>query len=247
MVLLLIDIGNSRLKWAEKRDQTIEPGSAFLLEEHSFEHQLKRAWKSIAKPARVLVANVAGEQYLHRLIRWVYIRWQLDVEPVRSQVQAFGVTNAYSQAETLGVDRWLALIAARHHFSLPACIIDYGTAATVDVLDQQGNHLGGIIMPGLRLMQTTLVQSTHAIEHGIDNGFQVLASDTASAVHSGAIQALLGMTERLIHHARTVSDKEVTVIITGGDAETVAHWMTDTHQVCPGLVLQGLAVVANHE
>lgn len=243
---LLVDIGNSRLKWAEKQHDRISASSAFILQESSFYDELEQGWGRLDAPVRVLVANVAKSNYINTLADWVQAHWQLDIEQIQSQAQAFGVTNGYKQPLLLGIDRWLALIAARYHFQLPACIIDCGTAATVDVLDQHGIHLGGVIAPGLRLMQDALIHSTQAIEESIRSEFQVLATDTDAAVNSGAVQALVGMAERLIQHAQQQSGRDITVIFTGGDAETVAQFLPDTIHISPDLILHGLAVIADN-
>ena len=74
------------------------------------------------------------------------------------------MTSGYRDPERLGVDRWLALIAARERSKQPTVIVDAGSACTIDLLDSEGRHLGGYILPGLTAMGEALVRGTHQIQ-----------------------------------------------------------------------------------
>ncbi|MBI5450466.1 MAG: type III pantothenate kinase, partial [Gammaproteobacteria bacterium] len=155
MKTLLIDAGNSHLKWAWLTRQGMIQDAATAAYDASTTQVLDAAWLDMLPPQRVLVASVVP-RFTTELTRWLAERWGCPVECVQSQAQGFGVTSGYQQPATLGVDRWLAMIAARD-YGEEVCIYDCGTALTIDVLIQ-GRHQGGLIFPGSRLLQRSLWQ-----------------------------------------------------------------------------------------
>jgi type III pantothenate kinase len=127
---LLIDIGNSRIKWT-----TLDSGR--FTESHSFDRKktgiktsFTNEWKELIDIDSIFVSNVGGDKVAEHLTDWSEKKWQLTPKFITSEQKRFGVTNAYQQADKLGVDRWLALIAARQHARQATCIIDCGTAIT---------------------------------------------------------------------------------------------------------------------
>lgn len=160
----------------------------------------------------------------------------------------FGVINGYQQPELLGVDRWLALIAVRHHHPLPAVIVDFGTALTLDVLDGDGRHRGGLICPGLNLMYQSLGNGTAgiAIDGEKIEGDSILGQSTRTAVRLGIHHAVLGMIERVMHKLQK-EWPQLHVILTGGDADEVALRLSAPVHRVPDLVLKGLAVVSQQQ
>ncbi len=243
---LLIDSGNSRLKWAcilegEFRSHPPQPGGRPLSG-----LDLDRIWGGLKPlPRQVWIANVAGDEVARMLTDWIESRWQLSPQFVVSQPEGYGVTNAYSDPSRLGVDRWLALIGARHHHPLPACIVDCGTALTVDVLDSEGCHRGGVICPGLRLMSQSLGTETAGIGLLELDLFTtgILADNTVNAVGFGIRHAVIGVIEqvtRLLAHELP----GLHLILTGGDATEIASFFSGKSKIVPDLVLQGLAVVS---
>jgi type III pantothenate kinase len=242
--ILLVDSGNSRLKWALYRHYLV-PGPA-LASRPLREEALEALWGALAAPARVLIANVAGKEVAEVLCAFIRSRWSLEPEFVRSQASGFGVVSGYLEPKTLGVDRWLGLVAARNRYFLPSLIADCGTALTLDVIDEAGRHKGGLICPGLKLMAETLVHQTSGIRLAEGSGFGSLGDSTSAAVHLGARQAALGVIERTFRRQQKLHPK-LSLLLTGGDAEALlpelevqAHWV-------PDLVLEGLAVISRGE
>lgn len=161
---LLVDIGNSRLKWATTAPDGLVVGAA--IENHALtEARLAEAWGRLSKPPDRLAISCVSAARLAEIVCLAAVRlWPaITVFEAKSEAQAFGVTNAYLQPEKLGVDRWLALLAARRHHASPVCIADCGTAITLDLLDEHGRHLGGMISPGLELMRKSLSAGTAAL------------------------------------------------------------------------------------
>lgn len=171
-------------------------------------------------------------------------------EFIIAQHSAFGVSNGYSEPHKLGPDRWAALIAA-HHAQLGAtCIVDCGTALTIDVLTADGKHLGGLIMPGLNLMRSALFFHTHALPCKMnletETDIASLARDTQAGIRSGTLYAVVATIERVI--ADIASDRKLrTRVITGGDAEHIAPRLAGHYRHEPDLVLQGLAIIAGDD
>lgn len=241
---LLLDSGNSRLKWATLKGGGIAAGPPLVTAGRIIEADLDRVFAGLTPPRRVWIANVAGEAVTAKLRAWIYSRWQLEPHFVRPQACGFGVINGYRRPETLGVDRWLALIAVRNRYSLPALIADCGTALTLDAMDEAGRHLGGLICPGLALMAEALAKKTAGIRHGAWHGqAKALGDHTAAAVHLGARQAALGLIERTFQQQQKVYP-HISLILTGGDAAELAPRLQVPAQLKPDLVLEGLAVVS---
>lgn len=243
MAVLLIDVGNSRIKWALSR-------AGKLTGHGSAEHaglvpvELNQLEEP---PVRIIVANVAGEAYGQRLNDWAQSQWQLEVEFVAVEPGYGDIEIAYTDPGKFGVDRWLALIAARALAPADVAVIDVGTALTVDVLSAQGQHLGGIIAPGLGLMQQSLQQKTAAIQSGPNSQESpksiVLGTDTATGVASGCLYAVTGAIEHLLAKLEAQTSSRPSVIISGGAAEAVQAELTIESQHVPDLVLQGMQIL----
>jgi len=246
MADLLIDIGNSRIKWAlSHAGKLFAHGAA----EHAgtVPAEIDQAWLVVEPPVRVIAANVAGEVYAQVLNDWVQGQWQLEVEFVVVDPDCNEIALAYPDASKFGVDRWLALIAARGLSSADVVVIDAGTAVTVDILSAHGQHLGGIIVPGLRLMRQSLQQKSSAIQQGLSTLTKVkpalLGSDTASGIANGGLYAVAGAIEHLLARVEKQTGARPSVIISGGDAEVVRAELTIKSQYVPDLVLLGMQIL----
>ena len=138
------------------------------------------------------------------------------------------------------MDRWLALLALHGDDRGPALVLDCGTAVTLDAIDDAGHHLGGLILPGLRMMWHCLFAGTRIPPLAFREYAEMLGQDTDQCVAGGALQAVVGMTERI--HRRWKSDLgvEPKIILTGSDAEKVGGQLELSHEYRPDLVLQGL-------
>lgn len=236
---LLIDMGNTRLKWAIAKAGQIMAGLP-LVNSRINRDELVGLWENIPHPSRIVVSCVSANQLLELVQSVVLDLWpDVDIILVKSQAQAFGVTNAYRQPEMLGVDRWLALIAVWQQFQSPACIVDCGTAITVDLIDADGRHQGGLISPGLTLMKKSLGQGTGALPFSEISHTFALADYTEAAIYSGTLMAALG----LIEHVLATQPKNVKLILTGGDAELIAGKLGISSIVEPDLVLHGLLCI----
>lgn len=242
---LLIDLGNSRLKWALQAPGFWRTEAAALDDEMPL--LLDSLWRDMDAPRRVVVCSVSRPQRLRALEQWVQTRWSVAPQIVRTQTEQLGVKNLYRQPEQLGADRWMALIGARGLTSSAACVVDCGTAVTVDALAAHGEFLGGVVFPGLRLLRDGLVQGTAGINVTGGNAGDCLARSTADGVAAGTLFGLAGAVERLIHEYRQVLGESMQVLLTGGDAPLLAARLRVAHTPVPDLVLKGLARIADSQ
>jgi len=163
-MILLIDIGNTRIKWAELEAGQLSPQRALAHSTVDHRKLFEDMLGSLSSPERVLIANVGGRAIEAACIGAIRERWTVEPEVIVSSAQAAGVTNAYREPHKLGVDRWLAVIAAHARVNGPACVVGVGTAMTIDGVDGSGRHLGGAIVPGPQLMIESLLKGTSDID-----------------------------------------------------------------------------------
>lgn len=169
-----------------------------------------------------------------------------DLQFAHSEKQACGITNSYRQPRRMGVDRWVAMIGAWAEVQAACVIVDAGTAVTIDVLDDEGQHLGGQIFPGVVLMTSVLASQTSDISPVLPrrtaqaSGMSMFASSTSRAVEQGSINAVVGAIERALW---TLDDNGYApeVFLTGGDASRILGSLDEEALHRPNLVLQGLA------
>lgn len=247
-MILLADIGNTRMKWSLWEDGVHTRTGAVAHEPALFARNLDAQWRGIAAPERVLVSNVVGTKIADALYDWVQKRWQLHTEFARAQKEGHGVTNCYVRPDRLGVDRWLAMIAARRAITgTPVCVIDCGTAITADVFDAAGQHRGGLIAPGLVAMCSALTRDTAGIgatQQDLAAPEVWLATDTQSGVLAGTRLAAAAFIDRVMMDAQRQLNAPVSGVITGGDALALLPLLRTTLRHEPYLVLDGLAVFA---
>ncbi|MGB5178677.1 MAG: type III pantothenate kinase [Gammaproteobacteria bacterium] len=242
---LLVDVGNSAVKWALAGEDGIISGHRFVHRDRDIAGQLTLSWAALQRPTAVFVVNVAGTAMAHILTAWSRQHWSLVPEYVSTGSAACGVTNAYTVAGTLGVDRWAALIGARHQSRAAVCVIDCGTAITLDLLAASGQHLGGLILPGIEMLKQVIREDTAGVRPSADDPLATLfATDTGAAVHGGAVYMAVAAIDRIITDMVATQEQEFEVLITGGDAGTILTLLARPAHHDPELVLKGLAILA---
>jgi type III pantothenate kinase len=243
--ILVIDVGNSRLKWALRGPKGWTARGAVANQDIG--SLAVRDWQNVERPTRAIGVNVAGEAARVR-VEGLLARWRLPIEWLVAGTQAGGVTNRYQTPAHLGADRWAALVAARRRAvaaneSAPrACVVvNAGTAVTIDALDAEGVFRGGSILPGVQLMLRALADNTAALR--VPPGeFHDFPTTTPDAVYSGAVQAVCGAIERM--RARLAPDVTVTCYVSGGGAHHLAPQLAAPVEVVDNLVLEGVLVLA---
>ncbi len=241
---LFADIGNSRIKWElRKQRECIRSGEITHRDEDWF-RLLDREWQDLPQPQAVWIASVAKPTTVTQVSAWCQAHWHIQAHFVRPVASAAGVCNAYAVPEKLGVDRWLTLVAARHMYSKAVCIADCGTAVTLDAMNAQGQHLGGIIVPGIALMQSTVCTNTDQVRDAGGSALNPFARSTEDGLAAGAYLAISSAIDRFTDRVRQL-DPDATCLLTGGDAGAVAPFLQTSFQHVPNLVLAGLVELAN--
>jgi len=243
--MFLIDIGNSRIKWSfHINGKFVKKGEAQYQKE--LEQQLSDAWGEVRAPEKVFIANVAAPKILKIVTTWISTQWKIDAIVITTTPECRGVTNAYLEPEKLGVDRWLAMLAAYKICGKETLMIDCGSALTIDALSATGEHLGGLILPGMQMMKKSLIKGASGVKIKNDPSEHValFARDTEGAVIGGALYAMVAVIDRIVVDVRDSLGANVALVITGGDVPALKPLLAYKFQHEPDLVLQGLAMVA---
>jgi type III pantothenate kinase len=244
--MLVADLGNTRLKWASVKDDGELSGHGAV--EHAttgLAQALEGGWGRLRKPSRLVVANVAGATAAGVLTGWAVGRWGVTPEVVVAREAAAGVRNAYPEPERLGADRWAALVGAWALCRGAACVVDCGSAVTADALSAEGDHLGGLILPGLALMRRSLLEGTAGVRPVGEADVALLARNTAGAVAAGTLYALVAAIDRIATDLTAELGGRMETILTGGDAARLLPLLGRRWSHVPDLVLRGLAVLAD--
>ena len=238
---LLVDIGNSRVKWAYS-------DGAQLHEFGAHEHRGAGDFAYIAHsgadaPTRVVAVSTVP-MLASAFTQALRARWGVDVEWIAAQAAGFGIVNRYTEPARLGADRWALLVGARRHVAGAVCAIDCGTALTFNVLDADGHFLGGAIMPGLSSQLACLQARTAGVQVGAGRAHDVLARNTEDAVAAGIAVGSAGAVARIVGDYRARVDTALRVLVTGGDAARLQDHLDIEAESVPDLVLRGLAYIA---
>jgi type III pantothenate kinase len=150
-MILVIDVGNTRLKWAWLTTTGLSDQQAIVHREAKPGIWRAALFDSGQKPTRVLASNVAGPIMAKTLTQLAKKKFDVDIEFVTAGQEFQGLTNGYLDPKLLGADRWLALIGAWTLARSALCVVDAGTAVKVDSVDANGQHLGGLIVPGIHM------------------------------------------------------------------------------------------------
>jgi type III pantothenate kinase len=232
---LLVDLGNSRAKLAWVSSP---PSIDFLAAAESLPDVLARVNET---PNRIWLSSVGEHARTDELCQLLQARWDTSIERVDVPRFQHHLATRYDPGQ-LGVDRWLALLACVDLSPGPALVVDAGTAITLDLLDTSGEHVGGYILPGLKMAESALLEGTAIrLPDGNREDFSEMgATNTASAIHQGTTLSVVALIERLSdrlgEHGR--------LYVGGGDAHRLSELLTIPHDKVDHLVLRGLARLA---
>lgn len=244
---LLIDIGNTRIKWARLDERGLGAASAAVHASWSREQARAQLTGSLERPERVLVSNVGGTRIGELVSDVIGEVWGIRAEFLQSTAVARGVRNAYPEPDKLGVDRMMAMIGAHAMYPRLVCVASVGTAMTVDAVDARGQHLGGLIVPGPDLMISSLLKNTSDIAVRAQQGnvgAGLFADNTLGGITQGAAHALASLIDRSVATLQRAFGETPTLLLTGGASERVAPLIEARGEIVPDLVLRGLAVLS---
>jgi len=243
---LLIDIGNTRIKWAAWTDGRLSRQEATVHAKWTpmdFQRQVLQSARGVE---RILVVSVASDAVNSTVSEVALRTLKLTPEFFVSSRVVGGVTTRYFDPWRLGVDRFAAVIGAHARAkNRPVCVIDVGTAMTIDLVDGKGVHRGGAIVPGPELMVRGLLKNTSGIEvraQGGASGRGLFARETSAAIEQGAAYAVAAVVDRAVIEARKTLRITPLVYLTGGAAKQIHPLMQVKPVSIPDLVLRGLAV-----
>ena len=242
-MILLLDIGNTRIKWARLEGGNLGAQQAHVHLEEDLGPVLQRVFDG-PTPERVVASNVAGPLVGAAIRELCEDRYGKRPDILIPAPEACGVKNGYKDPARLGADRWAAVIGAYNNGGGPVCVVDAGTAITVDAVDAKGSHLGGLIAPGPQTMRRALAGATASLRDGGEGEFALLCHETRSAISSGGWHTAAGFLERIHHLVGKELGAKTRFLLTGGDAERLGDLVPGKFTLAPALVLQGLAVVA---
>ena len=243
--ILVVDVGNSRMKWALVSElgyvaQGIVPnaeiGTLSL-----------RDWQNLPRPARALGVNVAGEAARVR-VEGQLARWRVAMEWLVATERACGVINRYTQPSQLGADRWASCVAARLRANAadetprPIIVVNAGTAVTIDSIDADGVFRGGMILPNMRLMLRSLAESTSGLKVP-PGGFHEFPTNNADGLYTGALHAVCGAVE-LARARVSTQGMPVRCYLAGGAASEIGPHLAAPVELVDHLVLEGVLAIA---
>jgi type III pantothenate kinase len=247
--VLLIDIGNTRIKWARFDGKRVGRQRAAVHSGWGGEDYARRVIGSGRALDRILVVSVAGSR-VDRSLALAARRTRAPApEFVMSRRRAGGVTSGYLEPWRWGVDRFVAAIGA-HHFARgrAVCVVGVGTAMTLDLVDAKGRHRGGAIIPAPTLMVDSLLRNTDGIRRraqgGARGGDSLFGRSTRAALVQGSRYAAAALIDRAVGEARTlIGGRAPLVVLTGGGAPSLQTLVRSTCVSVPDLVLRGLAAL----
>ena len=249
MTFLAIDIGNTRLKWAQY--DTPRPGARLLAQGAEFLENIDRLadgpWAALTPPAAMLGCVVAGDAARRRVEEQMEL-WDVSPQWVVASESEAGLTNGYDFPTRLGADRWVAMIGAWHRMRSqgPACptvVAMVGTAVTVEAIDPSGRFLGGLILPGHGIMLRALESGTAGL-HVPTGEVRDFPTNTSDALTSGGTYAISGAMDRMVDSLRRHCGVEPRCFMTGGAGWKMAPSLTTPFELVDNLIFDGLLEMA---
>jgi type III pantothenate kinase len=240
---LFIDRGNTALKW-----QVFEDG---VLRDTGVANKNLPLGEALGQLSglnysTIFVSSVGEDDFCTNLRRWAADQGHASLVFFKSVAQACGVTNAYTEPSQLGVDRWLAMIAAHNKYPGMLCVVDSGTALTMDFISNEGLHLGGFIVPGAELMKSSLLHNTQKITLQVTQPSGQLGKNTTAAVSLGIQQMLKAFVLQQLAEMEIKHQQKITLIMTGGHAEELAKDLSIAGWIENDLVFQGMRILTEH-
>ncbi|MFV2060462.1 MAG: type III pantothenate kinase [Gammaproteobacteria bacterium] len=243
---LLVDIGNSNIKWSFSNGAELDHVQTFLYTQDTLVSLLTSNLKSDKRlPAieKIIVCCVASEDIKSIFTTWIEKNTLKIPDYIESSYDAYGVKNAYKNVTNLGNDRWLLLLYVHHFYKTDVCVIDCGTAVTIDVVLESGQHQGGLIAPGYMSQISALQLKTNIINnHQYVNQKKIplLQNDTDLCIEQGCRQMLLGFIKTVVSQLKQQYGDTLQVVLTGGDSNSLASDLPSEWHYEPELLFYGL-------
>jgi type III pantothenate kinase len=251
MTFLAIDVGNTRLKWAQYDAPAV--GAKLLAHGAVFLENIDRLaeddWKDIPEPSAMLGCVVAGDAIKRRVAEQMGLLWDVTPRWAHASAQEAGLSNGYDHPGRLGADRWVAMIGAHHRLlrrgtQKPCVVVMVGTAVTVEAIDASGKFLGGIILPGHGIMLRALESGTAGL-HVPTGEVRDFPTNTSDALTSGGTFAIAGAVQRMVDNVTRHCGQAPECIMTGGAGWKMAPSMSVNVELVESLIFEGLLEIAS--
>lgn len=246
-MIVLVDIGNTRIKWAVfdyndiiYTDSKVHSDISNINTESKFFSKIINSWQEF-NPKRILIASVLSSDINNVLNAEIDNILSIEPEYITVNKSFKKLKNGYTKYQQLGVDRWLNLIGAYNSYNIlenkqAFCVIDCGSALTVDAVDNTAKHIGGFIVPGLNMLEKSLLSKTSLIKNNIDKAKKLakprknnyfLANNTAHGVAGGINYLIMSYLDRIIDDLSSILGDDYKIFITGGDADKIHMMLTN--------------------
>jgi type III pantothenate kinase len=249
MTFFAIDIGNTRLKWAQY--ESARPGARQLAHGAEFLDNIDKladgVWSTLAAPTHMLGCVVAGEAVKRQVEEQLEL-WNIDPQWVVASTAEAGLTNNYDHPTRLGADRWVAMIGAWHRMlalgpARPIVVAMVGTAVTIEAIDTGGHFLGGLILPGHGIMLRALESGTAGL-HVPTGEVRDFPTNTSDALTSGGTYAIAGAMDHMVRTLRSRCGAEPRCFMTGGAGWKMAPSLSTPFELVDNLIFDGLLQMA---
>ena len=233
-MILDIDIGNSYTKWRLTDGAVVYRSGSQTTQSISNGLELPPGVPIL----RVRLSSVVSDSLQGDLVAQMKSQFNAEVAVAKVSSSAAGVTCGYDDPSSLGIDRWLGMMASYSRYQASVLVVDAGSAMTLDLVTAEGRHIGGYILPGLTLMRDALWGGTDRVKVDADatSGGIYPAQDTAAAVNQGSLLASIAVIEKLLVQYQS------NLVVTGGDAKQLLPYLKGKVDYQPNLVLDGLAL-----
>ncbi len=236
---LQIDVGNSSVKWRLKEDGAVSASGSYLPGDDSSRDALLGCTDRLTD---IWISSVAAPTVESELATLLFNRWQRVPWFAKTVARIGDLRNSYEDPSRMGVDRWLAMLGAWERERGRLCVVDAGSALTIDIVDATGQHEGGYIIPGPLLMERALLLDTDRVRFEEDIDYALTpGTSTAQAVRHGIALAQAGAVALALHRAGDIS---MTLLFCGGGGEALMQMLGRGGQWLPELVFEGLEVMA---
>jgi type III pantothenate kinase len=236
---LQLDVGNSSAKW-----RLVDGGEVLARGRYMPGDEVSRAQLCALSPVPqgIWISSVAAEAAELALMELLTAQWQVKPWFARTQAQTAGLINSYEHPERMGVDRWLAMLGARARSSARLCVVDVGSALTIDLVDENNVHEGGYIIPGPHLMERALLLDTDRVRFEEQVDFALTPGvSTAEAVRHGIALAQAGALALALDEG---PEAQTQLFFCGGGGELLMKLLNRGGIFVPDLVFEGLEVMA---
>tara|TARA_Y100001935_G_scaffold255633_1_gene270259 strand:+ start:2958 stop:3677 length:720 start_codon:yes stop_codon:yes gene_type:complete len=232
---LLIDQGNSFIKFGISTDDGFVYVSKVKTIEELFE-------KKMEKPEIVWISSVSEKKQFFKLKDSIDMHWGSAINNVTISQYKKYLPTQYNE-EQLGIDRWLAMLACKKKFMKNDCmVIDAGTAITIDLLNKDGSHVGGFILPGLHLSKKAILDGTAIKVSQNEKELKIdLGLNTIDAIGNGSLMAVISLIEKISNRY----GKNLSIALGGGDCDILSESLSIPNTIIRDIVLEGLHCLAS--